>query len=107
MTEDPKKSLTKLKRSMAFTNLFFHLVRNNPRHREQYYFGLIAIVGYENWKGMPDTIRMNWESARLSFDKMYGMVKDFKKHSDVYADYINIANSPVEVADLLSGLKRL
>ncbi len=102
-----KRSLKKLKRHMALTNIFFHLVRNNPRHREQYYFGFIAIVGFDNWKRMPDVIRMNWESARLSFDKMYGMVKDFKEHSDIYADYIKNANLPVEVADLLSGLKRL
>jgi hypothetical protein len=70
---------------MERTNFWFHLVRNNPRHREQYNFALIAIVGYENWKNIDPTLRMNWESARLSFDRMYGMVKDFAEHADYYA----------------------
>lgn len=86
--EDIKKSLKELKRGMDRTNFFFHLIRNNPRHREQYYFGFIAIVGYENWKRLPEAIRVNWESARLSFDKMYGMVKDFKRRSEVYSNII-------------------
>lgn len=81
-------SLNKLKRGMDCTNFWFHLIRSNPRHREQYYFGFIAIVGYENWKKLPEMIRVNWESARLSFDRMYGMVKDFKRNSEVYVNCI-------------------
>ena len=73
-----------LRRRMRCTNFFFHLVRNNPRHREQYYFALIAIVGYEKWGNINEDIRMNWESARLSFDRMYGMLKDFSLHTHEY-----------------------
>lgn len=78
-------SILTLRRRMKLTNIWFHPVRNNPRHRDQYYFGLIPIVGYENWQKVNDTIRMNWESARLSFDKMYGMVKNFAEHIDEYS----------------------
>ena len=79
-----KGELLWLRMQMERTNFWFHLVRNNPRHREQYYFALIAIVGYENWKNVNDTVRMNWESARLSFDRMYGMVKDFAEYPEEY-----------------------
>lgn len=89
-------SLKKLKRGMDCTNFWFHLIRSNPRHREQYYFGFVAIVGYENWKKLPEMIRINWESARLSFDRMYGMVKDFKRNNEVYSEFILKAKFPNE-----------
>jgi len=86
-TIDICAALRHLRNRMGFTNFWFHPVRNNPRHREQYYFALIAIVSYERWKNVNDTIRMNWESARVSFDRMYGMVKEFAEHGNVYAEY--------------------
>ena len=93
-----KDQLITLRERMWVTNVVFHLVRNNPRHREQYYFALIAMVGYENWKNVNDTIRMNWESARLSFDRMYGMVKDFAENAEVYAGLFRAAPEKQEPA---------
>lgn len=90
--------LINLRIRMERTNFWFHLVRNNPRHREQYYFALIAMVGYENWKNVNDTIRMNWESARLNFDRMYGMVKDFAENADMYAGLFRAASEKQEPA---------
>ena len=78
------REIKRLRRRMRGTNFFYHLVRNNPRHRDQYYFALIAIVGYEKWADIHADIRMNWESARLSFDRMYGMVKNFALHLHTY-----------------------
>ncbi len=90
--------LADLRRRMWHTNVWFHLVRNNPRHREQYYFALIAMVGYENWKNVDPTLRMNWESARLSFDRMYGMVKDFAENAEKYAGLFDAASEKQEPA---------
>lgn len=101
-----KTELLWLRMQMERTNFWFHLVRNNPRHREQYYFALIAIVGYENWKNVNDTIRMNWESARLSFDRMYGMVKDFAENAEVYAGLFGFdAPAKTSIEEILAPTK--
>lgn len=98
--------LSDLRRRMWHTNFWFHLVRNNPRHREQYYFALIAMVGYENWKNIDPTIRMNWESARLSFDRMYGMVKDFAENAEVYAGLFGFdAPAKTSIEEILAPTK--
>lgn len=84
-TNELVSNIKSLRRRMMLTNVLFHSVRNNPRHREKYYFALIAIVEDGRWKVMNERIRMNWESARPSFDRMYGMVKDFSWHAEYYA----------------------
>ncbi|MBQ2724490.1 MAG: hypothetical protein IJF78_02165 [Clostridia bacterium] len=93
---DIKSCLIDLRSRMWHTNVKYHFVRNNPRHREQYYFALIAMVGYDNWKYIDPTIRMNWESARLSFDRMYGMVKDFSENADIYAELFDAKKPQTE-----------
>ena len=93
---DIKSCLIDLHSRMWHTNVKYHFVRNNPRHREQYYFALIAMVGYDNWKYIDPTIRMNWESARLSFDRMYGMVKDFSENADIYAELFDAKKPQTE-----------
>ena len=101
-----KDQLITLRERMWVTNVVFHLVRNNPRHREQYYFALIAMVGYENWKNVNDTVRMNWESARLSFDRMYGMVKDFAENAEVYAGLFGFdAPAKTSIEEILAPTK--
>ncbi len=101
-----------LRLRMGFTNFFFHLVRNNPRHREQYYFALIAIVKYEKWTNIKENIRMNWESARLSFDRMYGMVKDFSAHLNYYVQVFDTQEVTehkkiIEITELYSTVKAI
>lgn len=98
--------LVNLRIRMERTNFWFHLVRNNPRHREQYYFALIAMVGYENWKNIDPTVRMNWESARLSFDRMYGMVKDFAENAETYAGLFGFdAPAKTSIEEILAPTK--
>lgn len=94
-----------LRRRMRCTNFWLHLVRNNPRHRDRYYFELISIVGYENWSKVNDIIRMNWESARLSFDKMYGMVKSFAEHIDVYSSVFGFEMPDMTKPDEFQDMK--
>lgn len=80
-----RKEIKNMRLSMWWTNFFFHFTRNNPRHRDQYYARLIAVVGYDKWKYVEPSLRMSWESAQNSFDKMYGLVKAFATSKDIYA----------------------
>lgn len=77
-------TIAELRKKMWRTNFWFHFVRNNPRHRDQHYARLIAAVGYENWRYVEPTLRMSWESARNSFDKMYGLIKAFDANNEIY-----------------------
>ena len=47
-------------------------------------------MGYNRWKDVNETVRMNWESARLSFDRMFGMVKNFADNPEEYSKLFGI-----------------
>lgn len=89
--ESAAQALKQLRWQMFRTNIFFHSVRNNPRHREQYYFALLSLVGFDRWQHIDPIIRMNWESSRSSFDRMYGMVKDFYRHRERYTEPLGLS----------------
>ncbi len=88
-TNEVMSKIDLLYRKMWRTCYFFHLFRDNPRNRERYYFSLISIVGYDHWDNVDETVRMNWESARLSFDRMFGMVKNFRENPEEYAKLLD------------------
>lgn len=88
-TNEVMRKIKVLYRKMWRTCYFFHLFRNNPRSRERYYFSFISIVGYDHWDNVDETVRMNWESARLSFDRMFGMMKNFKENPEEYAKLLD------------------
>ena len=75
--------LKKMRRKMRTTNVLYHAVRNNPRHRDKYYLALIAEVGFENWQYVPTALRMAWESGRTGFDTLYGLIKSFYNNESV------------------------
>lgn len=83
--EHVQDELKRLRRKMRVTCFFFHPFRNNPRNRERYYFTLIRLVGYDRWCNVDECIRVNWESSRLSFDRLFGMVREFCDAPDKYA----------------------
>ena len=83
-----EKLLKKMRRKMRTTNVLYHAVRNNPRHRDKYYLALIAEVGFENWQYVPTALRMAWESGRTGFDTLYGLIKSFYNNESVITVHI-------------------
>ena len=92
--------LVDLKRKMQIVNWLFHFTRNNARSRNSFYFALIRIVGYDKWPNLEKRIRLEWESSRNSFDRMYGMVKEFCSGRKYYAELFS--KTAVENAETLN-----
>lgn len=75
---EPKK----ICKRMDAIRLFCYFSRNNPVFRTRFYHEFIAWVGYGNWKKVDHEIRLAWESARNSFDKLHGLVRSLKSVND-------------------------
>ena len=109
------KHLKTMRRKMRTTNVLYHAVRNNPRHRDKYYLALIAEVGFENWQYVPSALRMAWESGRTSFDTLYGLIKSFNDNQSVITVFEKAktekeeaeaqASNDKKKADILNNLK--
>ena len=56
-------------------NQWCHFSRNNPRTVNYFYNWLIGLFGYDNWEKGSAPLKRQWESAKYSFDRMYGLVK--------------------------------
>ena len=68
-----KEKLKKLRCTMKCKRFFFYFTRNNPVHTYRCYCRFIEIIGPEKYLRSP-LVRNEWEAARYSFDKMYGLV---------------------------------
>ena len=80
--------IKKMRWKMRATNVLYHAVRNNPRHRDKYYLVLIAEVGFEYWQYVQTALRMAWESGRNNFDTLYGLIKSFYKNEQVITAFV-------------------
>lgn len=81
--------------SMFWTNLIFHFTRNNKRTTEKYYFRIQDLLETEKCN-KKYSIEVN--SARNSFDRMFGIVKAFKKIGIEHLEKIKEVD-PQEVTD--------
>ncbi len=99
--------IKKMRRKMRTTNVLYHAVRNNPRHRDKYYLALIAEVGFDNWQYVPTALRMAWESGRNNFDTLYGLIKSFYKNEQVITAFVEAEDNKTEkqVNDILKSLQ--
>ncbi len=77
MTEILKK-LESLYCHMRCTRIFMRFLRNNPRYTNRYYQKFIEIIGTDEYLKSP-LVKLEWDSAKNSFDKMYGLVSSWRK----------------------------
>lgn len=68
-----ENKLKALKKEMRSTLAFAFFFRNNPMFVNRYYQMGIDAVGRKKYQNLP-LVRNEWEGARNSFDKMYGLV---------------------------------
>ncbi len=68
-----QKNLKMLRSRMRCVRIFHYFRRNNPRYTNRYYYRFIEMVGPEKYLHSP-LVRNEWDAARYSFDKMYGLV---------------------------------
>lgn len=91
---------------MRTTNVLYHTVRNNPRHRDKYYLALIAEVGFENWQYVPTVLRMAWESGRNNFDTLYGLIKSFNKNKPIITAFVKAEASAEDAKKVTEDLQK-
>ena len=77
-----KERINKLWHSMVFKRCLCFFTRNNPIHTNRYYYWFIEIVGSERYLNSP-LVRNEWDTARYSFDKMYGLIAEWRKSFDI------------------------
>ncbi len=76
-------SLKKMKCSMRCTRIFLHFIRNKPGYTNRYYYRFIEMVGPEKYLCSP-IVRNEWDGARYSFDKMYGLVCAWSESFEIF-----------------------
>ena len=59
-------------------NMLCHFTRNNPRTTSYYYNWLIGMFGFENWAEGNAPFKQQWEDAKNSFDRLYGLIKGWQ-----------------------------
>lgn len=59
-------------------NMWFHFTRNNSRTTEYYYNWLVSLFGADNWATGNASFKQQWENAKNSFDRMYGLIKGWQ-----------------------------
>lgn len=80
MNEDSFVKIVELKNQIRRVNRAFHLTRNNNKNRFRFYYGFIAIFGFDTYKNeLPVDVRTAWDSAQNSFDKMFGLLLSWTK----------------------------
>lgn len=95
-----QKNLKTLRFRMRCVRIFHYFRRNNPRYTNCYYYRFIEIVGPEKYLCSP-LVRNEWDGARYSFDKMYGLVSAWHKSFDI----IKIEDYTIgEIRDYLNSL---
>lgn len=77
-----QEKLNNLHRRMCCTRVLLYFLRNNPVYTYRYYYSFIEIVGPEMYL-RSTCIRNEWDSARYSFDKMYGLISAWCKKFDM------------------------
>ena len=68
-----------MRKSGRFINCLCHFTRNNPRTTEYYYNRLVSLFGADVWNQANAPFKLQWENAKYSFDRMYGLVKGWCK----------------------------
>ena len=68
-----------MRKSGRFINCLCHFTRNNPRTTEYYYNRLVSLFGADVWNQANAPVKLQWENAKYSFDRMYGLVKGWRK----------------------------
>ena len=68
-----------MRKSGRFINCLCHFTRNNPRTTEYYYNRLVSLFGADDWNQANAPFKLQWENAKYSFDRMYGLVKGWRK----------------------------
>lgn len=68
-----------MRKSGRFINCLCHFTRNNPRTTEYYYNRLVSLFGADVWNQANAPFKLQWENAKYSFDRMYGLVKGWRK----------------------------
>lgn len=101
--------LKKMRRRMRTVNCLFHVTRNNPRTTYYFYHRLIQIAGgYAKWENANPAMKAAWESARLHFDQMYGLVKAWNKTLTTVPEKKEAADDPTKaVIDTLQKENRV
>ena len=67
-----------MRKSGRFINCLCHFTRNNPRTTGYYYNWLVSLFGADNWATGKASFKQQWEDAKYSFDRMYGLVKGWQ-----------------------------
>lgn len=68
-----------MRKSGRFINCLCHFTRNNPRTTGYYYNRLVSLFGADVWNQANAPFKLQWENAKYSFDRMYGLVKGWRK----------------------------
>lgn len=100
-------TLKALFRRMRCTNWFLHPFRNNPRFTSFYYNYLINAPKLKIYQNSTYA-KIEWDAAKFSFDKLYGLVAAWKKNPPCFdVDEINSEELKQRTDELLSALLSL
>lgn len=97
-----KKELKILFHKMRFVLVVFYYFRNNSRFTNRYYYRFISAIGAKNYHSSL-TMKYEWESARHSFDRMYGLLAGWKDTADI----ISISSFEGEMKSLQNSVNEL
>ncbi len=97
------ETLKKLHKRMIGTNWFLHPFRNNPRFTVFYYNYLIDAPGLDIYQ-KSTYAKIEWDAAKFSFDKMYGLVAAWKNNPPRFDDEVNNVALKQSTDELLSAL---
>ena len=109
INEKIKSDLTTLFSSMKKDLILFYFFRNNSRFTNRYYYRFISVIGAETYHSL-DSVKYEWESARYSFDKMYGLVAAWKDNSSFISDNLfekELKNLQTAVNELSDEIKKM
>lgn len=93
-------SLRKMKCNMRCTRIFLHFIRNKSGYTNRYYYRFIEIVGPEKYF-CSSIVRNEWDGARYSFDKMYGLISVWCKNFSILDTEGNVIGDMKEHLDSL------
>ena len=109
INEKIKSDLTTLFSSMKKDLILFYFFRNNSRFTNRYYYRFISVIGAETYHSL-DSVKYEWESARYSFDKMYGLVAAWKDNGSFISDNLfekELKNLQTAVNELSDEIKKM
>lgn len=72
------QKMMKMHKEMKGCKIKWYFFRNNFRSTNYYYNKFIEIIGLEAWKKLDPYYKSEWNSARYSFDRMYGLIRAWR-----------------------------